>query len=86
MADEFSTYSDEVSAPARKMFAITPHATDEVSPLPKAIRCDAPGTVALRAVGSSADVSITMAAGEQLAVRAKFIRAAGTTATLHGLA
>lgn len=78
--------SDSLEAPALKMFAIVPHATNEVDPLPKAIRCDVAGTVALRAAGSAADISITMAAGEQLAVRAQYVRAAGTTATLHGLA
>lgn len=85
MADNFPG-SDSLSAPALKMFLITPHASNEVDPLPKAIRCDVPGTVTLRSASGNADVTITMAAGEQLAVRAKYVRAAGTTATIHGLA
>ena len=86
MADQFANFGDTVSTPAKKMFAITPDATAAVSPIPKAIRCDVAGTVALRAMGSAADVSITMAAGEVLPVRVQYVRASGTSATLHGLA
>lgn len=87
MADEFATHQDTVSAPARGMFVITPHATNEVSPLPKAIRANGAGDVVLRAADSGADVTVTMAAGEVLAVRAKYVRVTGTTvAVLHGLA
>lgn len=87
MADDFARSPDTLWGPARKMFLISPHATNEVSPLPKAIRADTAGTVALRAAGSSADVTVTLAAGEVLAVRAKYVRATGTTvAILHGLA
>jgi hypothetical protein len=87
MADKFASYSDAVSAPAREVFLITPHATNEVSPLPKAIRADSAGTVTLRAIDSAADVTMTMAAGEVLDIRARYVRVTGTTvATLHGLA
>lgn len=86
MADKFEKFSDTVFSPAREMFAIVPHATNPVDPMPKAIRCDVGRTVALRAADSAADVSITMRAGEELHVRVLYVRAAGTTATLHGLA
>jgi hypothetical protein len=86
-SDSFSRFSDSPSAPARRMFAITPHDTAEVDPLPKAIRADGDGTVTLRAAGSDADVTVTMTAGEILPVRARHIRAGGTTvAAIHGLA
>jgi hypothetical protein len=86
MADNFSSHSDSVSAPARDMFLITPHASNAVSPIPKAIRANGAGDVVLRAIGSSADVTVTMAAGEVLSVRAQYVRASGTTvAVLHGL-
>lgn len=86
-SDSFSRFSDSPSAPARRMFAIVPHATAEVGPLPKAIRADSDGTVTLRAVDSDADVTVTMAAGEVLPVRARHIRVSGTTVTaIHGLA
>ena len=87
MLDKFLSNSDSVSAPAREMFLIVPHATNEVSPLPKAIRANSDGNVVLRAVDSDADVTVTMTAGEILPVRAKYIRVAGTTVTtLHGAA
>lgn len=86
MADQFQNKADELTSAARRMYAITPHATNEIDPLPKAIRCDVGGTVALRAIDAAADVTITMSAGEVLPVRAQFIRATGTTATVHGLA
>lgn len=37
MADPFNQRADSVADPARKCWAITPHATNEVDPLPKAI-------------------------------------------------
>lgn len=86
MADQFQNKADELTSAARRMYLITPHATNEVDPLPKAIRADTAGTVALRSIDATADVTINMAAGEVLPVRAQFIRAAGTTATVHGLA
>ena len=86
-SDSFSRFSDSPTAPARRMFAIAPHDTAEVDPLPKAIRADSGGTVVLRAADSDADVTVTMAAGEVLPVRARHIRASGTTVTaIHGLA
>jgi len=85
MADTFPGL-DTLNSPAQKLTAIVPHDVNEIDPLPKGIRCDVGGTVALRAVGSAADVSITMIAGEVLRVRVKFVRATGTTATLHALA
>jgi hypothetical protein len=79
--------SDSSSGPANRMFLIVPHATNPVSPLPKAIRADSAGTVTFRAAKSDQDVTVNLAAGEQLDVRAKYVRVAGTNvATLHGLA
>lgn len=87
MADKFAAQLDRASTPGREMFVITPHATDEIAPLPKAIRADDDGTIALRAVDSGADVTITVVAGEIIPVRAKHIRITGTTVTLiHGFA
>jgi hypothetical protein len=86
VADKFGGFSDGIGSPAREMFLITPHATNAVDPLPKAIRANTAGTLALRAVGSTADVSINVVAGEVIDVRAEFVRAAGTSAVVHGLA
>lgn len=84
MADPFENI-DHVDAPARRMFLITKHDTNPVDPIPKAIRANEGGTIALRAVGSGADVSITVAAGEIIPVRASHVRSTGTTVTnIHG--
>lgn len=86
MSDNFANNMDVVFAPARNVFAITPHATNEVSPKPKAIRADTSGTITFRTVDGSADVVMNVVAGEILPVRVKYVRATGTTATIHGLA
>jgi len=86
MADGYE-YQDSVQSPGRKMFLITPHATNAIDPIPKAIRADDAGVIVLRAVDSSADVTVNVAAGEVLDVRAKYIRASGTTVSvIHGYA
>jgi hypothetical protein len=75
------------TSPARKMFLITPHATTEIYPLPKAIRAGSDGDIVLRAVDSTEDVTITVVSGEIISVRAQYVRATGTTVTsLHGFA
>lgn len=87
MADPFAYNADSVIAPARRIFAITPHATNPIDPLPKAIRANEAGTIALRSVDAAADVTLTVAAGEILPVRALHVRASGTTVVnIHGLA
>jgi hypothetical protein len=88
MADRFDAQTDTVSQPAREAFAITPHASNEVDPLPKALFVGTGGNITLRAAGSGADVVFkNVASGQILDVRARYIRAAGTTAAdIIGLA
>jgi hypothetical protein len=84
--DKFANFDDQTS-PARKVYVITPHASNEVDPIPKAIRADSAGTITFRAVDSTSDVVMTFAAGEQLDVRVQYVRVTGTTvALIHGLA
>jgi len=88
MADRFDSQTDSLSQPARDAFAITPHASNEIDPLPKAIFVGTGGNVTLRAADSGADVLLkNVASGQILDVRARFIRASGTTAAdIVGLA
>jgi hypothetical protein len=87
MADEFSSFSDDVDNPARKVFAITPDNADTaINPLPKALRVDGAGTITFRAVDSAADVTWNVLAGDILPVRALYVRSTGTNVTVHGLA
>jgi hypothetical protein len=88
MADRFDTHTDSLTQPARDAFAITPHASNEIDPLPKAIYVGTGGNITLRAAGSSADVVLkNVASGQIVDIRARFIRATGTTASdIVGLA
>ena len=86
MPENFPPHENTVESPARRLDLVTPHDTNELDPLPKALRIDTAGTVVLRAVDSDADVTLNVFAGEQLAVRAKFVRSTGTSATMHAMA
>jgi hypothetical protein len=85
--DKFSDSVDSLSAPAREAFPVVPHDNNELSQLPKALLISGAGTIKLQAADSQADVTITVAAGQQIDIRARFVRATGTTATgIIGLA
>lgn len=81
MLDPFRFSDDNAAHPARRAFAVTPHDSAELPVLPKALLVGGAGAVTLRAVDSSADVTIPAAAGQILPIRAQFVRATGTTAT-----
>lgn len=66
---------------ATQAFTITPHATNAVSPVPRAIMVAVAGNVALRADASSADVTLTLSAGVMYPIAAEYVRVTGTTAT-----
>jgi hypothetical protein len=87
MADQFETLADSPEQPARHLFAIIPHSTNEIDPLPKAILVGGAGTLVCRAVDSTADVSLTVLTGQVIDARIQYVRATGTTATgLVGMA
>lgn len=68
--------------PAQKAFIITPHDTN-AQPTMTGFYVGGAGSVTLRAVNSAADVVITAPpVGSILPIRAAYIRATGTTATL----
>ena len=88
MSDRFDTMLDTPSQPARHAFVVTPHATNEIDPLPKAIFIGTGGNIVGRPVASTVDVTFkNLASGQILDVRLQYIRASGTTAAdLVGLA
>jgi hypothetical protein len=88
MADRFDTQLDTPSQPARLAFAITPHASNEIDPLPKALFIGTGGDLIGRAIGSAQDVTFkNLQSGQILDVRLQYVRASGTTAAnLLGLA
>ncbi len=88
MADRHNREPDSVTSSSRRPFPITPHATAEIDPLPKAIYVGTGGDIVLRGVDSAVDVTFkSVPSGAILDVRAQYIRVAGTTAAnLVGLA
>jgi hypothetical protein len=78
---DLGQYRTGLMAPAVHAFAITPHNTDPLPQMPKAIRANTGGNVVFRALDSTADVTMTLAAGEVLPVIITHIR---TTASWPG--
>lgn len=82
MADEFSSTSDSQIAPARNAIAVTPHDSNALANVPKALYIGGAGNVTCRCVDDSADVLfVGLTAGSILPVRATHVRSTGTTAT-----
>ena len=79
--DPFDRTSDSPMAPAEDCFAITPSDTVELPRATKALYIGQTGDVALVTVrGTSAVIFRNVAAGTIIDVRARAIRATGTTA------
>lgn len=86
--DNFGSALDSLIAPARNCFSITPNDTISLTTLPKAIYVGTGGSLVVRAVDSTQDVTFAnLANGTILDVCAVAVRATGTTASsLIGLA
>jgi hypothetical protein len=81
MPDPYRKDSPELLISSDNPVVFTPHDTNEVPFIPKAISVNVSGIVRLRGAGATADCDIYIAAGVPYPVRARFIRATGTTAT-----
>lgn len=80
-ADAFASLTDAINDPARAPFAVTPHDTNALPAVPKALYIGTGGAVTLRGVDGSADVLFkNVASGQVIDVRAAYVRATGTTA------
>lgn len=81
MSDPFQGTTDSLDAPARNAFPIVPSDATALAVLPKAIYVGTGGTLILRAIDASGDVTLkNVGAGQILDVRASHVRATGTTA------
>ncbi len=81
MPDIFASLGDAPSLPSRAPFAIVPDNVAALATVPKAIYVGTGGTVILRGVDATADVTYkNVASGTYLQVRAAYVRATGTTA------
>jgi hypothetical protein len=73
---------DMLIASSINPYAITPHDTDPLPVVPKAIYVGTGGDVTLRGIGAEADVTFrNLPSGYYFCVRASHVRATGTTAT-----
>ena len=80
--DAFANVADAVSAPARRAVAVSPHDTNALPDIPKALYVGSGGTITMRGVGDAADsVWSNVASGTILPFRASHVRASGTTAS-----
>jgi len=80
--DAFANVADAVSAPATRAVAVSPHDTNPLPDLPKALYVASGGTITMRGVGDAADsVWSNVADGTILPFRASHVRASGTTAS-----
>lgn len=85
MAVNNATFKDSELTASKNWFAITPHDTNAISPVARAIRADAAGAVTFRTLGSSADVVMNLAAGEIIYGVVTHVRDTGTDSiTIHG--
>ncbi|MBX9730275.1 MAG: hypothetical protein K2X59_03015 [Sphingomonas sp.] len=81
MADAFSAAADQVSAPARRALAVTPHDSNPLTDIPKALFIGTGGSITMRGVDGAADQFWkNVPSGALLPFRAQFIRATGTSA------
>lgn len=72
---------DAAELPAKRLRAITPHDTNELTFVPKALFVGVGGTISLIAQEDTAAVSLTVSSGAIIPVRAKIVKTTGTTAS-----
>lgn len=79
--DTMAQRGDTVDFSAKRLRAVTPHDTNELEFVAKALFVGTGGTISIIAQEDTAAVSLTVATGSIVPVRAKLVRATGTTAT-----
>ena len=81
MTDYFSSHGDTPSAPATRALVVSPHDTNALSDIPKALYVGTAGNITMRGVNGAADqLWKNVPAGTVLPFRAQYVRATGTTA------
>ena len=81
MADSFATTVDAPSAPATKALAVTPHDSNPIIDIPKALFVGTGGNITMRGLNGAADqLWKNVPSGAVLPFRAQYVRATGTTA------
>ena len=81
MTDQFSNHADQVSAPATRAAAVTPHDSNALTDSPKALFVGTGGNITMRGVNGGTDqLWKNVPSGSLLPFRAQYVRATGTTA------
>jgi len=84
--NNFSQTDPGVQAPAISAFAITPHDTNELSVVTRAIYVGTAGNVVAKLANDSATVTFAnVAAGSILPIRARLVTTASTASNMLGL-
>lgn len=79
--DPFAQLMDSAMFPARNPVAVTPSDAVELATVPKALYVGTGGDVVVRGIDAVADVTFkNVASGQVIDVRARYVRATGTTA------
>lgn len=79
--DNFSTNAAGLSSPCERLAAVTPHDTDELGYVTRALFVGGAGTVKVTTVKGDTVTLTGVAAGSILPIRAKLVFSTGTTAT-----
>ena len=80
--DRFGAYAGAITAPATRILTVTPHDTDELPRIGRALLVASGGTVVVRAIDDAHDETFAdLPPYAMLPVRVRTIRATGTTAT-----
>ncbi len=81
MSDTFQNRADHVSGPATRCVAVTPHDSNALNGIPKGLYVGSGGDVVIEAAPGDAAVTLkNVGDGAVLPVRARVVRATGTTA------
>jgi hypothetical protein len=80
MADKFASHSDTPISAARKLVAVTPSNSTDLTDLPKALWIGVAGDISVIAADDTDAVTVAALAGV-LPIRVKRVRSTGTTAT-----
>lgn len=82
MSDKFGSTVDTLTASARNAAAVTPHNTNALPLVSKALYVGGAGNVVCRLIDDAGDVTfVGVPAGAILPIRVSHVRATGTTAT-----